>query len=169
MQRTYREYLNERGSTYMQGETGGSREWTELDRKAAELSSGEGGQEGYAGVALDVIEGLLGVQPRAMILNVPNRGVIHGMGEDDVVEVPAFVGRDRIEPLGVGAIPAHCLGLMQSVKAYERLAIEAAVGGSYQKALTALAIHPLVADYDLAKVILDEYIQGHAGYFPALA
>lgn len=163
MQQVYESYLNERGVTYMQRETGGEeRPLSELDRKAAEYGHGEG----YAGVALDVIEGLLGVRPRAMILNIPNQGVIHGMGADEVVEVPAFVGRSRIEPLGVGEIPAHCLGLMKSVKAYERLTVEAAIEGSYSKALTALAIHPLVSDYELARTILDEYIQKHGEYFP---
>jgi alpha-galactosidase/6-phospho-beta-glucosidase family protein len=55
---------------------------------------------------------------------------------------------------------------MKSVKAYERLTVEAAVEGSYSKALTALAIHPLVSDYELARTILDEYIQKHGEYFP---
>ena len=161
---TYQAYLDERGATYMAKETGDLHTPNELDR----LASAAGGGEGYAGVALDVIEGLLGAQPRVMILNIPNQGVVHGMGEAEVVEVPAAVTRDRIQPVGVGEVPGHCLGLMKQVKAYERLTIEAAAEGDYTKALTALTIHPLVADWELAREILDEYIQRHGEYFPTL-
>jgi 6-phospho-beta-glucosidase len=73
-----------------------------------------------------------------------------------------------IRPLVVGEVPDHCLGLMKQVKEFERLTIAAAVEGSYAKALTALALHPLVPDYATAKTILDEYRQKHGRFFPAL-
>jgi alpha-galactosidase/6-phospho-beta-glucosidase family protein len=103
-----------------------------------------------------------------MILNIPNRGAIHSMAQEDVVEIPALVSKNLVRPVVVGAIPDHCLGLMKQVKAYERLAIEAALENSYSKALQALTLHPLVADYVLAKAILEDYVKGHAGLFPAL-
>lgn len=164
MRRAYFQYLDQRSSSYMQAETGRAPVHGDLERLAAEVAEGEG----YAGVALDLIEALVGYKPRQMLLNVPNHGAIHGMDAGDVVEIPAFVHRDAIEPLAVGTVPDHCLGLMKQVKAYERLTVEAAVEGSYQKALTALAIHPLVADYELAKRILAEYQREHGTWFPAL-
>jgi 6-phospho-beta-glucosidase len=60
------------------------------------------------------------------------------------------------------------MGLIQQVKHYEHLTIEAAIEQSYQKALLALTIHPLVRDYSKAKSILDEYITQHHNYFPVL-
>lgn len=162
MLNSYRSYLAERRSGYLAN----PREGSALDSLTEE---GAAAGEGYAGVALDLIEALVGEKPGTIILNIPNCGAILGMDDEDVVEVPALVSKDRIQPAAVGAIPTHCLGLMKQVKAYERLAIEAAVEGSYSKALEALTIHPLVGDYDLAKAILDGYIHGHAGLFPTLS
>jgi 6-phospho-beta-glucosidase len=158
----YQDYLNERHSTYMSRETGQHHEVPEALLKALE-------GEGYAGVALDLIEGLTGDRPARMILNIPNEGAITGMDEADVVEIPAIVSKGFVKPLPAGAIPDMCLGLMKQVKAYERLTIEAATEGSYNKALLALTIHPLVRDGEIARKILDGYIQQHGQTFPRLS
>ena len=123
---------------------------------------------GYAEVALDTIEALSGLADRVMVLNVPNRGAIRAMRDDDVVEVPAFVGRGLVRPLAVGSVPGHCLALMQQVKEYERLTIAAAVEGSYALAWQALALHPLVPGAELAQRILGEYREQHGTLFPDL-
>ena len=103
-----------------------------------------------------------------MILNVPNHGSVDGMAPDDVVEIPVLVTGNDLSPLAVGKIPGHALGLMQRVKAYELLTIEAAVEGSRAKALLALTLHPLVADAGLARLVLDDLCHQHAGTFPTL-
>jgi len=164
MQRVYRAYLEQRGGSYMAAETGHAHDLAGLDPAIVRALAGEG----YAGIALDLIEGLTGAVPRQMILNVPNAGAIHGMGAGDVVEIPAFVGRGMVRPLAVGDVPRGPLGLMQEVKAYEQLTIAAATEGSYAKALQALALHPLVQDVAVAKAILDGYRVGHGASFPAL-
>ncbi len=165
MQRAYQAYLKQRGQTYMVSESGQAHSLEQLDAALAESLS----SEGYAGVALDLIEGLKGDLPRQMILNLPNQGAIEGMGTMDVVEIPAWVNNGRVQPLSVGSVPSHCLGLMQQVKAYEQMTIEATVQGSYAKALTALTLHPLVPGVEVAKRILDEYIERHGDLFPTLA
>jgi 6-phospho-beta-glucosidase len=164
MQRVYRAYLEQRGGSYMASETGKAHDLAGLDPAIVRALAGEG----YAGIALDLIEGLTGAVPRQMILNVPNAGVIHGMSAGDVVEIPAFVGRGMVRPLAVGEVPRGPLGLMQEVKAYEQLTIAAATEGSYAKAVQALALHPLVQDVAVAKAILDGYREGHGASFPAL-
>ncbi|MFQ5875203.1 MAG: hypothetical protein ACE5JL_15585 [Dehalococcoidia bacterium] len=57
---------------------------------------------------------------------------------------------------------------MKQVKEYERLTVEAAISGSYRLALKALALHPLVPTYEVAKRILDDYIEAHGDLFPEL-
>jgi 6-phospho-beta-glucosidase len=166
MQQAFQRYHVTRGTTYFTAETGG--------RPSHDLSHASPEQlealadEGYAGVALNVMEALAGSQPRTLVLNVPNRGAITGMREDDVVEVSCWVGHGLIRPLAVGTVPDHALGLMKQVKAYERLTIEAALTGSYRAALAALSLHPLVPTHAQACGILDAYIQQHAGLFPVL-
>ena len=65
-------------------------------------------------------------------------------------------------------MPESALGLVSSVKLYERLTVAAAVEGSYDAAIGALLAHPLVATYPLAKAILDGYVRGLGGLLPAL-
>lgn len=167
MQNVFTAYHQRRGETYFVAEMGlahGQTASTGDLSQFADLS-----ESGYAGVALNVMEALMGHAPKTLILNVPNGGAISGMRADDVVEVPCWVGQGLIRPLAVGAIPDHSLGLMKQVKAYERLTIEAALTGSYDTALAALALHPLVPSHSVAQAILDEYIVKHGESFPRLS
>jgi 6-phospho-beta-glucosidase len=164
MNSAYQAYMDNRNSTYMVAETGSSHAMPILDPDVSASII----NEGYAGVALDLIETMLSDKPAVQILNVANHGALPSMDPLDVVEVPVLVSRDGIQPFEVEDIPQHCMGLIQQVKQYERLTIEAAVENSYQKALLALAIHPLLRDFGLARNILDAYITRHQGYFPEL-
>ena len=165
MQTAYQTYLDLRSDTYMVTETGKPHDLSLLGRTTIETIN----DEGYAGVALDLIEGLIGNKPVVQILNVPNSGAIAGMDELDVVEIPSLVMKDQIHPMAIGDVSTHCLGLMKQVKSYEQLTIDAAVNNSYQKAHLALTIHPLVRDFKISGLILDEYISRHQGYFPELS
>lgn len=160
----YQEYLKDRWSTYMKSETGSPQGKVAGSSEDVQKMA----EEGYAGVALDLIEGLSGKKPRILILNVLNRGAIRGMPDDASVEIPVYVNKDFIQPMNIGSVPDECLGLMKQVKSYERFTIEAAAEGNYEKALHALTIHPLVADETLAEKILEGYIQAHGENFPRL-
>lgn len=163
----YARYLDQRHSTYMTIETG-----AQAHTNGGAQSGGEriaSAAEGYTGVTLGLIEALSGSGGAPpIILNVPNRGALPGMADDDVVEVTCVARDGAVRPLAMGPLPDHALGLMKSVKAYERLTIQAAVEGSYALAVKALALHPLVPSYETAKAMVDDYIAQHRDYFPAL-
>jgi 6-phospho-beta-glucosidase len=163
----YIDYQLRRWETYMTAETG-QKKAKPTERITPETAKNMA-EEGYAGVALDLIEALNGNNPQILILNVLNEGAVEGIDADASVEIPAYVGKGLVKPMNVGKIPAHCLGLMSQVKAYEQLTMQAAVERSYQKALQALTIHPLVEDSALAKRILDGYLKEHGSYFPKLS
>lgn len=164
MHSAYHDYLEMRSSTYMSKETGKLHNLSSLDPKLIESIS----NEGYAGIALNLIESLIGNNPRVLIVNVPNNGSISGLDECDVVEIPTLVSHNKIEPMVVSDIPTECMGLIQQVKYFEHLTIEAAMESSYQKARLALTIHPLVRDFSKATAILEDYISLHHSYFPIL-
>jgi 6-phospho-beta-glucosidase len=165
VEEVYRRYLRQRHETYMTLETG---------EKAAEAFPSAGleqiaaSAEGYSGVALDLIEGLSSRQGAVLLLNVPNRGAVLGMAEDDVVEVTCLARNGVVRPFALGAVPDHALGLMKTVKAYERLTIRAAVERSRALSLKALALHPLVPSFEVARAILEDYVREHGSYFPVL-
>jgi 6-phospho-beta-glucosidase len=160
IRQAYISYLTKRGESYMAVETGHKLDSEHLQAEVEE--------EGYEGVALGVIECLSGKRQGYSILNVPSRGAITGMGERDVVEVPCYLGQAAVRPVAIGSIPDHALGLMKQVKEYERLTVEAALSGSYASALKALALHPLVPSFEVARCILDDYIKTHGDLFPPL-
>jgi len=134
-------------------------------RDEADLVSG-----GYEGVALALMAALRGAPagatsepaaepaPTRLILNVRNglagRPAIEGLPADAVVEVPCVVGSAGIEPLPVSPLPDHALGLVQQVKACERLAIRAAVEHRTDLAVAALGLHPLVDSVAVARQLL---------------
>ena len=169
IQAIYLHYLDQRHGTYMSLETGRTvtPESIEVNEKQDVAEMLDESAEGYSAVALNVIKALT-EKPKLMILNVPNRGAIPGMGEESVVETTCLVGNGIIRPFAVGRIPDENLGLLKSVKAYEQLTIQAAVEKSYDLALRALTIHPLVPSFEVAKSILNDYIKQHGDYFPRL-
>ncbi len=166
MMGAYEHYQDQRNGTYMTLETG---EAHHVEETKEEKDFMESAAEGYSGVMLRLIEALTQkVEATRIILNVPNRGALPDMADDDVVEVTCYVGDGLVRPFAMGRIPDHALGLMKRVKAYEQLAIQAAVEGSYSLAVKALALHPLIPSYEIAKSILDDYIIQHGENFPRL-
>jgi 6-phospho-beta-glucosidase len=99
-----------------------------------------------------------------LILDVPNRGAIACLGEDDIVEVTCMMDEHGAHPLAQGRLSAEAEQLLRQVKRYERLTVEAAATGSYDTALEALMTHPLVGSYPLARSILDDYLSAHAEF-----
>lgn len=124
--------------------------------------------EGYEGVATAVMAAAVQRRRVPLILNVPNRGAIGGLRDDDVVEVTCLVDEHGAHPLAQGDMPESISGLISQVKLYERLTVAAAVEGSYDAALQALLVHPLVGSYSTAKAILDGYVNGLAELLPPL-
>lgn len=77
-------------------------------------------------------------------MNVLNNGANTDLPDHAVIECNCVIDADGAHPLQIGRTPLAIRGLLQNVKAYEQLTIEAAINGDYDKALWALTIHPLV-------------------------
>jgi 6-phospho-beta-glucosidase len=120
--------------------------------------------EGYEGVATSVMLTAAQRVRVPLILNVPNRGAIGCLADEDVVEVTCMMDEHGAHPLAQGRLPEEAESLLRQVKRCERLTVEAATTGSYDIALRALLEHPLVASYPLARSILDDYLSAHAEY-----
>jgi 6-phospho-beta-glucosidase len=120
--------------------------------------------EGYAGVALDVIEALETGSRVYTGLNVPNGSAIDGFLDEDVVEVSCLIDADGVRPRSIGSIPDAQAALMHSVKAYERAAARAILDHSRENAIDALMLHPLVVSYSRARDLVDDYLDAHAAW-----
>jgi 6-phospho-beta-glucosidase len=112
---------------------------------------------GYEAEALAVVQAIAADQGAVRILNVANRSALPFLDAAAVVEVPCLVGAAGARPLAVGPVPDHARALIESVKAVERVTIEAAHTGSTALAVKALALHPLVPSVEAARAIFAGY------------
>jgi 6-phospho-beta-glucosidase len=115
---------------------------------------------------LSLISALHNNKDEVHIVDVPNGGAVPFFDPDAVLEMPARIDREGAHPIPVPDLAPEVRGLMQMLKAYEELTIQAAVEGSYASALRALLAHPLVMSYDIARPLLDELLRAHAEYLP---
>ncbi|OPZ31091.1 MAG: putative 6-phospho-beta-glucosidase [Lentisphaerae bacterium ADurb.BinA184] len=133
--------------------------------KPAALSRRGGG--GYSQVTFDCMKAILGDLGTEVVVSARNGSAVESLPASAAVEVVCRIGREGAVPLDVGAMPLAFRGLVQAVKAYETLAVEAAVTRSRRATILALLNHPLVGDLDVAEPLADEMFRAHGLNFGA--
>ena len=113
----------------------------------------------YSEAAVGLVRSLSSGDGAVHEVDLRNNDTLVGLADDDVVEVPARVRRDAIEPLPQEPLAPELLGLVQHVSAYERLAAEAAVSGDPEIARKALLTHPLIGQYELSDRLLERLFE----------
>jgi 6-phospho-beta-glucosidase len=121
----------------------------------------------YSEAAAMLVESLHGDRGDVQVVNVRNSGAIPNLSDDAVVEVACRIGAGGADPLPVDPLAPEMLGLVEQVKAYERLTVAAAVSGDRDLALKALMANPLVADYAVAGPLLDALLEANREHLPA--
>jgi 6-phospho-beta-glucosidase len=155
----YKRYLNRRNASYLRLEGAAESAFVQPEHDWNPFE----GATGYHRIAVDVILALRSADPRRIVLNVPNRDAVAGLEADDIVEVPCLVDRSGARPLAAGKPPESVRSLIVAVKVYERLAIRAAVERSTELATLALALNPIVGDWDAARELLAELAREQIG------
>ncbi len=87
-----------------------------------------------------------------------------GLADDDVLEVTCMTDEHGSHPLAQGRMLPAARALIEPLKAFERLTVDAAISGSHDSALKALLVHPLVGSFEVARSILDDYLSAHAEF-----
>jgi 6-phospho-beta-glucosidase len=128
----------------------------ELAEKPALLRERGGG--GYADVAIAAMLAIYHNKGERQIVQAPNQGALDGLPAEASVEITCVLDGTGPRPLRLGAIPLPIRGLVQAVKAYESLTVQAAVEGDRRVAMQALMSHPLVPSWGVAKPLLDDLI-----------
>jgi 6-phospho-beta-glucosidase len=109
----------------------------------------------YSEAALGLIASLSSGDGAVHEVDVRNGEALAGLAPDDVVEVPARVGRDGAAPLPQPPLAPELLGLVQHVAAYERLTVRAALSRDPVDARKALLAHPLVAQVERVEELVE--------------
>jgi 6-phospho-beta-glucosidase len=136
-----------------------------LDRKPALLE--QRGGAFYSEAAAQLMASLQAGTGDVQVVNVRNAGALPDIAADAVVEVPARIDAHGAHPLAQRPLAPEMHGLVEHAKAYERLAIEAAISGDREIALRALLANPLVPGYRAAEGLLEAIIEANGRYLPA--
>ena len=112
----------------------------------------------YSEAALGLISSLSTDDGAVHEVDVRNGGTLAGLADDDVVEVPARVGREGPKPLPQAPLAPELLGLVQHVAAYERLTVRAARSRDPVDTRKALLAHPLIGQVELVDSLLDRLV-----------
>jgi alpha-galactosidase len=98
--------------------------------------------------------------------NLPNAGQISNLPIGATVETPVVVDGAGIHPVHMGALPEPIAELNRRELMVSKLCVDAVIEGSYEKALQCLLLDPMITDVQIAKNILDDYLNTYKTYLP---
>ncbi len=117
--------------------------------------------------AVEVIEAIL---TDANLLweavNIPNHGLIDGLPENAIVEVPAIINRSGIHGQQIGTMPSGITALLQREVVTSQLCIDSVVKGDRTLALQSLLLDPTVTDLDQAAQVRDHILNQSRRFLP---
>jgi 6-phospho-beta-glucosidase len=119
------------------------------------------GGANYSRAAFELIRAIHLDLSEIHVVNVQNKDTVACLPPECAIEVACRVGAKGADPLPLDPPEPQIRGLMQQVKAYEELAVEAAVTRSRRAAVLALCAHPLVADVELSEILVSEIERDH--------
>ena len=120
----------------------------------------------YSEAAVRLIASLHAGTGDVQVVDVRSDGVLPGLSDQDVVEVPCTVDRDGAHPIAQRQLPSEMAALVAHAKAYEHLAVEAARTGSRDLVIRALVSNPLVGQYPKAADLADALLSANRDYLP---
>jgi 6-phospho-beta-glucosidase len=125
----------------------------------------------YSEAAAQLIASLHDDRGDVQVVDVRNgdgRGnrALPDLPDEAVVETPARITRAGAAPITLAPLAPEMRGLVQAVKAYEELAVAAAVSGDRGLALKALVANPIVARWSVAEPLLGALLEANRAHLP---
>jgi len=134
----------------------------ETTEKPEEL--GKRGGAHYSTAAFLLIDAIENNRQSRQVVCCRNNGAIPTFDDDVSVEVSATIGADGARALPQEAPEPSIRGLMQLIKAYETLTVEAAVKGDRSAAFKAMLLNPLMPNARGCRALLDELLEINRPY-----
>lgn len=140
--------------------------YEKLDPRAYQLACNTRGGKGYGEAGITLINALWNNTNEVFSPDVRSMGTIQEFDPTCVCTTTSLVNASGIHPIAFPKLPGHMMSKIYAAKEYEKLAVEAAVTGSYHAALEALVANPLINSYDHAKAALNELLILEKDYLP---
>jgi len=119
----------------------------------------------YSTAAVELIRDLCTPGTKEHIVNIRNNGAVENLDKNYILEINGRVSEKMIRPISIEKAHPMAKGLIDTVKAFERLTIEAHLTNSRKKAKEALLIHPLGPGLEDVDGLLDDILEVNKGYF----
>lgn len=120
----------------------------------------------YSDVAVELMKAIHTNSGKVMVVNTRNNGTITGLPDDAAIETNCIIDAQGAHPLTFGKLPLSMNGLVQQIKDFERLTIQAAVYGDRGAAMLALASNPLVGNIVNVETLLNDVLEVNKVYLP---
>jgi 6-phospho-beta-glucosidase len=121
----------------------------------------------YSEAAVSLADSIWNDRGDIQVVNWKNQGALPCLEADEVAEIPFKIGKNGAMPVPLRSVGSpHMHALIRSIKAYERMTVEAAYSGDRDLAVSALLTHPLIMDCGHAARCFDEMICAHKAYLP---
>lgn len=120
----------------------------------------------YSSVATSIIHSWWNDLGETHIANVAHQGQVKGWEKEWVLEMPCKVDRQGVRPIPTEPLPLYNYVLLEQVKQYEQLTVEAAVHGDRSAAFRALLAHPLGPTEEDAANVLEDILTINEHYLP---
>ena len=133
-----------------------------LDVKPKELENRGGAH--YSDVACSIISSLYNDKRDYQVVNTINNGHITDLPDGCAIEITCRITKDGPVPVHIGRLPVQIRGLIQSLKAFEELLVDAIYEKNLKKALLALQIHPSTTSIAISEKVFDELVVAHKKY-----
>ncbi len=133
-----------------------------LTEKPEELSKRGGAH--YSTAAFMLVDAIENNRRNRQVVCCRNNGAVPTFDDDVAVEVSAIIGENGAEAIQQHAPEPSIRGLMQLIKAYESLTVEAAVHGDRNAAFEAMLLHPLMPNARGCRALLDELLELNRPY-----
>lgn len=143
--------------------------YKKLDMDGYKLATMTRGGKDYGFAGISLMDAIWNNKNEIHSPDVKSMGTIEGLNSDSVCTTTALVNGFGIHPIAFPKLPGHMMSKILAAKEYEKLAVKAAVTGSYNMALEALLANPLVNSYYNAKGALDELLITEKKWLPNFA
>jgi len=132
-------------------------------QEAQDILKNKGGAQYYLPV-VQVIKSIINDSGDIVVVDTINKDSLPDLPQNVCVEVPAKIFQEKVEPLLSGPMPLSVRGLVQTIKTYEQLTINAAINGDRKTAIAALMANPLIGTHNKARLFFERVLEGENDY-----
>ncbi len=119
----------------------------------------------YSTVATELIRSIVTNDGRTHIINTRNNGTIEDFPDDYIMEIPAKLTSSGPVAIPLGKAAKPTIGLISTIKNYERLTIEGHLAKNENLIKQAMLIHPLGPEESKTDALWNDLKTANKGYF----